>query len=44
VDDELFWGVDALPFVEGFLRGEDPAPRHAGLDVRPSAVRGGRGG
>jgi 2-hydroxychromene-2-carboxylate isomerase len=41
VDTELFWGVDALPFVEGFLRGEDPVPRagrDAGWDVRPSSV------
>jgi hypothetical protein len=24
VDDELFWGVDQLPFLERYLAGNDP--------------------
>lgn len=27
--DELFWGLDALPHVDVFLRGEDPVPADA---------------
>jgi 2-hydroxychromene-2-carboxylate isomerase len=39
VDDELFWGVDALPAVEAFLRGEDPVPRDLAWDRPASATR-----
>jgi 2-hydroxychromene-2-carboxylate isomerase len=46
-DDELFWGVDALPHLDRFLEGGDPvAPdlvaRWASLPA--SAVRRGAGG
>jgi len=29
IDGELFWGVDSLPHVETYLRGEDPVPADA---------------
>ena len=29
VDGELFWGVDSLPHLDAFLRGEDPVPADA---------------
>lgn len=40
--EELFWGLDSLPHLEAFLRGEDPVPTDATerwATVRPSATR-----
>lgn len=28
VGDEMFWGCDALPHLEVFLRGENVVPEH----------------
>ena len=42
VDDELFWGVDAFPHLDRFLRGDDPVPpdaQRAWARVRPQAQR-----
>ena len=42
VDDELFWGFDALDLLELHLQGEDPLPSNlmAQLDgLEPSAIR-----
>jgi 2-hydroxychromene-2-carboxylate isomerase len=44
VGDEMFFGFDAFPDLEGFLRGEDPAAREADVierwsTLRPSATR-----
>ena len=44
VDGELFWGVDALPHLDGFLGGRDPIDA-AALErwrrIAPSATRAG---
>lgn len=40
--EELFWGVDALPHLDLFLRGEDPLPIDAldrWVSIAPSASR-----
>ncbi len=42
VDGEVFWGVDALPHLDDWLRGEDPVPADAAsrwADLRASAQR-----
>lgn len=38
VDGELFWGTDSLELVETCLRGEDPVPKHAAWDDRPTSA------
>jgi 2-hydroxychromene-2-carboxylate isomerase len=46
VGDELFWGYDDFPYLERYLRGEDPLDRgqlSAWSKVRPSAQRQRRG-
>ncbi|MFO0613483.1 MAG: 2-hydroxychromene-2-carboxylate isomerase [Polyangiaceae bacterium] len=42
VDEELFWGVDGLAFVDAFLKGADPVPADAEArwrDLPASAAR-----
>jgi 2-hydroxychromene-2-carboxylate isomerase len=43
VDEELFWGYDDFPFLEGFLAGRDPIDAEAAKawrrPSRPSAMR-----
>jgi 2-hydroxychromene-2-carboxylate isomerase len=46
VGDEMFFGFDSLPWLEAFLRGEDPAAQHRDLVERwaqlpSSAIRPG---
>ncbi|MCC6752226.1 MAG: 2-hydroxychromene-2-carboxylate isomerase [Deltaproteobacteria bacterium] len=44
VEAELFWGVDSLPHLERYLRGEDPVTQAAAArweGLRPSATRAG---
>jgi 2-hydroxychromene-2-carboxylate isomerase len=31
VDDEMFFGFDSFPYIEAYLRGEDPVARHQDL-------------
>jgi 2-hydroxychromene-2-carboxylate isomerase len=42
VDGELFWGVDSLPYIDAFLRGEDPVTPvllERWSHIQPSASR-----
>jgi len=44
VDGELFFGFDAFPEIEAYVRGDDPVPKHPELiqrwdELLPAAVR-----